>query len=505
MSGFFSLEQPALVGQRTHFEPTADYHTFTSPVPAVDSSLPDHSSDGLQLPLSYMPDNINPRIFFDRAASDYYVQPSLHPSTPQFMTTASIIPSAVSSTPSPSSSVESAGSPFSAPSPSTLSDSPTLIPLPTATVSSPAVTAAVAPQLRRSSQLRRPGLVTSRSAPSVPSAAPMSAAAAAAAATAGIIPIKNAAGKFQCQECTRSYLHAKHLKRHMLRHTGDRPYKCSLCSDSFCRSDILKRHYEKCQHRHSTGNIVPPQIKVARITKRVNSTINMPGSMGGVADITNSNGSLASTPSTPITPLTPNGYFMASKEVSNSQQDETVQFSHPRTSYFSTVDEHGSYIPYSAPSQDCVEDGDVLSSVPYGSEDPIFYVHDDDDDVLLAHQDQQQQLYDDSSLMPYQQHVLSSLHSQPSSILYSQMTAPHLQQNQFASPMQHSLSGGAFFSAANQHHQQQLQHQLQSIDGFEWDSLLEAQMATSQLQHTAVSPPATAQFSGDFVRQGMIL
>ncbi|KAK9368012.1 hypothetical protein V1509DRAFT_625091 [Lipomyces kononenkoae] len=90
------------------------------------------------------------------------------------------------------------------------------------------------------SATRRPALTSSRSAPAV-----------AQCAAAG--PTKNAAGKFQCTECTRSYLHAKHLKRHMLRHTGDRPYKCSLCSDSFCRSDILKRHFEKCQHRRANA------------------------------------------------------------------------------------------------------------------------------------------------------------------------------------------------------------------------------------------------------------
>ncbi|KAK9477269.1 hypothetical protein V1514DRAFT_334347, partial [Lipomyces japonicus] len=81
---------------------------------------------------------------------------------------------------------------------------------------------------------RRPGLATSRSAPIVPT-------------------IKNSAGKFACQECTRTYLHAKHLKRHMLRHTGDKPYKCSLCADSFCRSDILKRHVESCQNKRKNA------------------------------------------------------------------------------------------------------------------------------------------------------------------------------------------------------------------------------------------------------------
>lgn len=31
--------------------------------------------------------------------------------------------------------------------------------------------------------------------------------------------------------------------------TGDRPYMCVLCTDTFSRSDILKRHFQKCSVR----------------------------------------------------------------------------------------------------------------------------------------------------------------------------------------------------------------------------------------------------------------
>ena len=31
--------------------------------------------------------------------------------------------------------------------------------------------------------------------------------------------------------------------------TGERPYQCSLCEETFCRSDILKRHFTKCSVR----------------------------------------------------------------------------------------------------------------------------------------------------------------------------------------------------------------------------------------------------------------
>lgn len=56
-------------------------------------------------------------------------------------------------------------------------------------------------------------------------------------------------GKWPCEHCNKRYLHAKHLKRHLLRHTGTRPYSCGLCKETFSRSDILKRHFMKCSIR----------------------------------------------------------------------------------------------------------------------------------------------------------------------------------------------------------------------------------------------------------------
>jgi hypothetical protein len=63
------------------------------------------------------------------------------------------------------------------------------------------------------------------------------------------LPPKDEEGKHPCPHCKKTYLHAKHLKRHMLRHTGVRPYPCKLCGDRFARSDILKRHFIKCEER----------------------------------------------------------------------------------------------------------------------------------------------------------------------------------------------------------------------------------------------------------------
>ncbi|KAL2166222.1 hypothetical protein VTG60DRAFT_3110 [Thermothelomyces hinnuleus] len=58
--------------------------------------------------------------------------------------------------------------------------------------------------------------------------------------------LKNADERFPCPYCTNTYGYTKHLKRHLLKHTGDRPYRCILCQYTFTRSDILKRHFTKC-------------------------------------------------------------------------------------------------------------------------------------------------------------------------------------------------------------------------------------------------------------------
>ncbi|KAK7433452.1 hypothetical protein CaCOL14_013417 [Colletotrichum acutatum] len=64
-----------------------------------------------------------------------------------------------------------------------------------------------------------------------------------------VIPVKGADGKLSCPHCTKTYSQAKHLKRHLLRHTGDRPHMCSLCRNTFARSDVLKRHSRRCPNR----------------------------------------------------------------------------------------------------------------------------------------------------------------------------------------------------------------------------------------------------------------
>ena len=53
--------------------------------------------------------------------------------------------------------------------------------------------------------------------PSAPGRAAAPTAGTTAASTKSLIPAKDADGKFPCPHCNKTYLHAKHLKRHLLR------------------------------------------------------------------------------------------------------------------------------------------------------------------------------------------------------------------------------------------------------------------------------------------------
>lgn len=80
----------------------------------------------------------------------------------------------------------------------------------------------------------------------------------------GIVPpSKNADGRYECNICNRTYTHAKHLKRHTMRHTGQKPYECAYCSAKFTRPDIRTRHALKCRItklKESNGGVLPDNI-----------------------------------------------------------------------------------------------------------------------------------------------------------------------------------------------------------------------------------------------------
>lgn len=59
---------------------------------------------------------------------------------------------------------------------------------------------------------------------------------------------------FSCDVCSQSFKQKSHLLSHVLRHTGEKPYSCSLCKASYTQSFRLKEHMKKCiEEKDSNG------------------------------------------------------------------------------------------------------------------------------------------------------------------------------------------------------------------------------------------------------------
>jgi uncharacterized Zn-finger protein len=47
---------------------------------------------------------------------------------------------------------------------------------------------------------------------------------------------------FQCKQCKWKFSRSDELSRHERLHTGEKPFKCTKCDKSFARSDHLNKH-----------------------------------------------------------------------------------------------------------------------------------------------------------------------------------------------------------------------------------------------------------------------
>merc|ERR1711963_729389 len=58
--------------------------------------------------------------------------------------------------------------------------------------------------------------------------------------------------KFQCQQCSKSFLNNRDLTRHAVVHTQEKNFKCSFCTAAFFgRKDHLVRHEQNCLHKNT--------------------------------------------------------------------------------------------------------------------------------------------------------------------------------------------------------------------------------------------------------------
>ncbi|KAK7790715.1 hypothetical protein R5R35_007954 [Gryllus longicercus] len=58
--------------------------------------------------------------------------------------------------------------------------------------------------------------------------------------------------KYLCHVCSKSFGWSTDLKRHILTHTGERPFKCQMCDATFTRNFLLQKHESRV---HSLDNV----------------------------------------------------------------------------------------------------------------------------------------------------------------------------------------------------------------------------------------------------------
>lgn len=53
---------------------------------------------------------------------------------------------------------------------------------------------------------------------------------------------------FKCEVCGRQFRHRNSLKCHKRTHTGEKPYSCGVCSKTFSQISALKKHKKSSKH-----------------------------------------------------------------------------------------------------------------------------------------------------------------------------------------------------------------------------------------------------------------
>ncbi|KAK7604449.1 hypothetical protein V9T40_005635 [Parthenolecanium corni] len=67
-----------------------------------------------------------------------------------------------------------------------------------------------------------------------------------------------------CHLCPKTFGWTTDLKRHLLIHTGERPFKCSMCNATFTRNFLLQKHKTKIHQCLSPSEVSQLDNKVAK-------------------------------------------------------------------------------------------------------------------------------------------------------------------------------------------------------------------------------------------------
>lgn len=70
--------------------------------------------------------------------------------------------------------------------------------------------------------------------------------------------------RFSCHICSKTFGWTTDLKRHILIHTGERPFKCTMCFATFTRNFLLQKHKTKIHQCLSPNEISQLNNNVAK-------------------------------------------------------------------------------------------------------------------------------------------------------------------------------------------------------------------------------------------------
>ena len=73
--------------------------------------------------------------------------------------------------------------------------------------------------------------------------------------------------EYKCTFCTKTFLKARNLRRHILTHTEVKPYRCKACDSCFSRYDHLKLHQTRCKGKRQRLEVCLPKISLDAVGK----------------------------------------------------------------------------------------------------------------------------------------------------------------------------------------------------------------------------------------------
>ncbi|XP_029958183.1 zinc finger protein 1035 [Salarias fasciatus] len=73
--------------------------------------------------------------------------------------------------------------------------------------------------------------------------------------------------EYKCKFCTKTFMKARSLRRHILTHNEVKPYRCKACDGCFSRYDHLKVHQSRCKGRKRRLEVCIPKISLDDVGK----------------------------------------------------------------------------------------------------------------------------------------------------------------------------------------------------------------------------------------------